>query len=207
MTRAAAIAVTVVSLLIARAGDAAADSEWSGAPRRPLGFTLGIGAGWTLPSADILAVNTVGVRLRFPCGITLEPRLRASRADTTIDVGGIETETASTTVDVTGSARFPIVTRGKTDLLFLGGAAFSWSKHNPWGDDNSSRTTTVSLLWGLAIDYWISTRWALSFNATNPLVSLLRAHEDRVGDDTDTSTNSYGAIFDPTVSVMVHLFY
>ncbi len=204
MTRASRWLATTL-LAIATPATAAAEPT---SATRPDQFTIGIGAGWSLP-ADITNVDTLSVRFRFPCGLTLEPRLRATTSNTTIDVGGVDTKSSSSTVSLTSSVRWPLVRRGRADLILHGGAGFTYSKVDDWADHDTARNTTFGLDWGLAIDYWLSSNWSLSVTATNPLLSLSRASQEQPppDDDTETSTTSFGATFDPTVVVMLHLFY
>ena len=79
---------------------------------------------------------------------------------------------------------------------------------NPDGDNNNTKTTAIGLGWGVGITYWYSRHWTLSMSAGNPLVSIAKTTREQPApvDETSTTTTAIGAIFDPTVAIMIHLY-
>jgi hypothetical protein len=174
---------------------------------RPVGFTVGIGAGYALP-ADIDQPNTAGVRFRLGGGLTFEPRVELETSQQKYEVGTSDAKDAVNTVSLITMVRVPFRSRGPFDFIFIGGALLEYVSQDPDGGDNNETDTEVALTWGLAIDYWLSSHWAFSFSAYNPLVSYVRNKQEIPGGSTQkSSTTSFGAIFDPTVVGMIHLFY
>jgi len=173
---------------------------------RPDGMSVGIGVGYSVP-AQLLEPNLASVRFRFPSGFTIEPTVVLDTARTTVKVGPAETETESTEATFAANVRLPVAGRGKIDLVLIGSAALSYQKQSPDGADNDTSTSTFSLGWGLGLDYWPKQSWCLSASATNPLFSLQRTRQEMVGQDQKTTTLDLGAIFDPGVFVMLHMFF
>jgi hypothetical protein len=190
-------------LLLASAPQALADNGAA----RPDGATFGIGAGWVLP-ADIDRPNTVGVRFRLPSGLTFEPRVELSNNQLSQELGGASNDTSTTALVLSTTARFPMQSRGPVDMVLVGGFTFDYLKVNPEGTDNNQTDSVLALVYGLSVNYWIKGRWALSFTAANPVIVRTSSTDEQVGgNDTTTTSTSIGAVFDPTVTLMVHLFY
>lgn len=176
-------------------------------PKRPLGLAFGIGAGYTLPTS-IETPNTTSARVRFASGLTLEPRLVVQSTSQTRETDVTESDDAARDLTIGTLLRYPLVQRGKYDLLLLGAAFASAQSNDPDGADNKTSTTSLSLGWGLAVDWWISDHWDLSFSATNPIFALSKTSQDQAppAGDISTTTTSIGAIWNPTISVMIHLY-
>ncbi len=175
-------------------------------PNRPDGMSVGIGAGYSIP-AQLLEPNLASVRFRFPSGLTIEPTVVLDTARTTVKVGPAETETESSEATFAANIRLPVAGRGKIDLVLIGSAGLSYQKQSPDGADNDTTSTTLALAWGLGLDYWPKQSWCLSASATNPLFSLQRTRQEMIGQDQKTTTLDIGAIFDPGVFVMLHMFF
>jgi hypothetical protein len=174
---------------------------------RPVGMTVGIGAGYSLPTS-IQTPNTTSARLRFASGLALEPRLVLQNTSTTQETDVSETTTSQRELGIASLVRIPMVSRGKFDLLLLGAAGVSIETTDPDGPDNNTNATTFAVGWGVAIDWWITEHWAVSFSATNPIFSFSKQTEEEpapVG-ETSTTTTAVGAVWDPTISVMIHIF-
>ncbi len=182
---------------------ASVEAEASG-PNRPDGMSIGIGIGYSIP-AQVLEPNLASVRFRFPSGLTVEPTVVLDTARTTVKVGPAETEASEATF--AANLRLPVAGRGKIDLVLIGSAGLSYQKQSPDGADNDTSTTTLALAWGLGLDYWPKQSWCLSASATNPLFSLQRTRQEMVPQDQRTTTLQLGAIFDPGVFVMLHMFF
>ncbi len=174
---------------------------------RPAGLAIGIGAGYSLPTS-VQTPNTTSARVRFASGLTLEPRLVVQNTSTTVETDISETSTAQRAFSIASLVRVPLVQRGKFDLLLLGAAGVGIQTTDPDGPDNNTNATTFAVGWGAAIDWWISEHWNVSFSATNPLFSLRKQTEEMPAPDGDrsTTTTTIGAVWDPTISVMIHIF-
>jgi len=175
-------------------------------PNRPDGMSVGIGIGYSIP-AQLLEPNLASVRFRFPSGLTIEPTVVLDTARTTVKLGPAETETESSEATFAANLRLPVAGRGKIDLVLIGSAGLSYQKQSPDGADNDTSTSTLALSWGLGLDYWPKQSWCLSASATNPLFSLQRTRQEMPGQDQKTTTLDLGAIFDPGVFVMLHMFF
>lgn len=174
------------------------------AAQRPDGTSVGMGAGWDLPAA-IDNLNTAGVRLRLISGLTFEPRIELSRASTTMEFGGSDTETSFTVLGLVTTVRVPVASAGPLDFIVLGGGGAAYGSTDPEGDENTVTNTAFFLVWGLSIEYWLSARWCFSVTATNPFLSLDKTSDEQ--SDTSESTTAIGIIFDPDIVAMFHLFY
>jgi len=177
-----------------------------GAAARPFGFTMGIGAGWDLPTA-LDDINTTSVRFRLGNGLTFEPRVELSSTTNSTEIGPSDTDTKISGLALVTTARMPIMSRGPVDFVALGGIGYERTSVNPEGADNTSTDSVLELVWGLSVEYWFGPRWNLSFTATNPFVSRVSSVDEGPIDDTTTTSTSFGAVFDPNVVVMIHLFY
>ncbi len=184
---------------------ASVDSGASGL-NRPEGTSVGIGVGYSVP-AQILEPNLASVRFRFPSGITFEPTVVLATARSTTEVGASEVETEASEATFATNIRLPVAGRGKIDLVLIGSAGISFDKQSPDGPDNDTSSTTLALAWGLGLDYWPKPSWCLSASATNPLFAFSRTRQEMIPQDQKTSTLSFGAIFDPGVFVMLHMFF
>lgn len=184
---------------------ASVEAEAAG-PNRPEGMSLGIGVGYSIP-AQVLEPNLASVRFRLPSGLTIEPTVVLDTARTTVKVGPAETETESSEGTFAANLRLPVAGRGKIDLVLIGSAGISYQKQSPDGSDNDTTTTTLALSWGLGLDYWPKQSWCLSASATNPLFSFSRTRQEMVPQDQKTTSLQLGAIFDPGVFVMLHMFF
>lgn len=176
------------------------------ARNRPEGMSVGIGAGYSFP-AQVLEPNLASVRFRFASGLTVEPTVVLATSRSTTELGPAETETETSEGTFATNLRFPLAGRGKIDLVLLGGAGISYQKQSPDGPDNDTTTTTLALSWGLGLDYWPKQSWCLSASATNPLFSFSRTRQEMVPQDQKSTTLSLGAIFDPAIYAMLHMFF
>ena len=70
-------------------------------------------------------------------------------------------------------------------------------------------TTTVGVGWGIGLEWFLRPHWSLSFDALNPLFSIAKTSTDRplLLSDSSRTVTTYGAVFDPTVRLMAHLFF
>lgn len=170
-------------------------------------FTIGIGAGYDLP-AELDAPNTVSVRFRLPTGLTFEPFVDLSTTGTDVEMGGADVENGAATIELGTNARIPLFRGNRADFILIGGGALTLDIDDPDGDNNDTKAFAFALNWGIAVDFWITQHWAFSFNALNPLFALSRVSEEEpVGDDTTTTNVAVGAIFEPDISFMIHLFF
>ncbi|MFN0248459.1 MAG: hypothetical protein ACKV2T_16320 [Kofleriaceae bacterium] len=174
---------------------------------RPAGMAIGLGAGYALPTS-IQTPNTTSARLRLASGLALEPRLVLQNTSSKQETDVSETSTSQRELGIGSLVRIPMVSRGKFDLLLLGAAGVSIEGTDPDGPDNNTNATTFTVGWGVAIDWWMTEHWAVSFSATNPIFSFSKQTREEpapVG-ETSTTTTVVGAVWDPTLSVMIHIF-
>ena len=55
--------------------------------------------------------------------------------------------------------------------------------------------------------YWHRPNWCFSLTGMNPLASIsMETQQNGPGDETKTTNTLFGAIFDPTIVMMLHLF-
>jgi len=191
-------------VVILAAAAAVAHSAPAAAQGRPDGLSVGLGAGWDLP-ADVTQPNTVSARFRLPSGLTIEPRVRVAVTDQVTETGSTEFGTTTTDLDLAAVLRWPLIMSGPVDFLVLGGAEMGYAKVNPDGQNNSTISTTVGLIWGLSVEYWWRSRVSIGFTATNPLIA--RSTTEMQTSDTTNKSLGIGAVFDPDILLMIHLFY
>jgi hypothetical protein len=170
---------------------------------RPEGIAFGIGVGYTLPTS-LQTPNTTSVRVRFRSGFTLEPIAVLGNESTKQDSGGATSKDSTTELTLGALARIPMIRRGKIELELLAGAGFGTVKNNPDGDDNNTTTSSINFNWGIAVSYWYSAHWNLTFSARNPLLSFAKTEREMTM--SETSTTTVAAEWAPIVSVMLHLY-
>lgn len=168
-----------------------------------IGIGLGVGnralGGVTAPGIGFLAGSSVGsVRVRLPSGLSIEPTVAMSHSD--VDFGG--ERAAATTLSGGADVRFGVARRGPVQLLGVAGVGVSTSSSD--AGDATSTWTSVQASWGLAIDYWVQRHLAVSVAAKNPLVTRSVAGNDGMA---SLSQTTYGLYLDPSIAMMVHLFY
>lgn len=172
---------------------------------RPVGMSFALGAGYSFP-ASLLDPNLASARFRFASGLTFEPTVELSTNKQTFETGPVETETETNEARLSTLVRLPIAARGKVDLQIVGGAGFGVQKTNPDGGNNDTTVTTLFATWGLGLEYWPKSRWGLSATALNPFISLNKTKQDGSPDQTTTNL-SIGAIWDPTIFAMLHMYF
>ena len=179
---------------------------------RPEAFGIGIGVGYLFP-AELDRPNITSVRFRLASGLTFEPRVSISGGDqtTSIKQPGPNPDDTSDGLFVLAfgtNVRWPMAGRGPVDLVLLGSASLDYINEDPSGDDNNASLLGISVGWGLGIDWWVSQRWAVSLSAINPLFTYRNQVNDTgPGSSTTTSTTEFGAVFNPAVVLMAHLFF
>ncbi len=176
-------------------------------PDRPTGFSIGVGVGYRFPTS-LSTPNVSSVRIRLAGGITFEPTLVFATNSHSVDVGSPMTQSA-TEIGIGALARFPLVRHRRTELELLAALDVDSLSQDP-DDENSDdvRTlTTTTLRYGIAVGTWITPHLQVSLSATNGLVSYTKNREEQgLGSVTITSDTTIGLIFDPTVTLMVHLY-
>ena len=185
------------------------------APAAASGFSVGIGAGWTLPT-DITVPNTVSARFGIMPRLVIEPIVVLSydsQANTTTFAGtSTEDDVSTLNFDITALGRYALATRGPITLAGLAGLTFGYdrTKDDPAGADNVTVTSTFGfgIGWGLGLDYQIRPWWSLTFDATNPLLAYTSTKNDPPGDGYQTTSDFlFGAIWHPTIRLMTHLYF
>lgn len=176
---------------------------------RPSGTTLAIGVGYTFgASSDITEPNTTSVRVRLPSRLQLEAVLRLQGSSSKVDDGIDESTNKAATFEVGAQAHFHVASREKTDLNAVGLVSFTHNRSNPEGADNNASSTSFGLGYGVEIQRWLGKHLAVSLGGYNPILSLDSSKQDTGGgDETKTSETSYGLVWDPTVRLLVHVYF
>lgn len=173
---------------------------------RPEGFSVGIGFGYALPNS-LETPNVTSARFRLGSGLTFEPVVRFQQSSVEVDVGQTS-KNKETTIEIGTLARYPLKTRRRVDFVLLGGAFVENVSTKPDAMDMDRSTTTFEVRYGMAIEFWISQHWQISMNALNTIFSLRKVSEQMgTGTETVTTTQTVGAIYDPVIAAMVHLYY
>lgn len=173
---------------------------------RPEGFSIGIGFGYVLPNS-LETPNVTSARFRMASGLTFEPVLRFQQSSVEIDVGS-STKNKENTIEVGSLARYPLKRRRSVDLVLLGGLFVENVSTKPDGDNMDTSTTRFEARYGMAVEFWISQHWQISMSALNTIFRTERvAEEQGPATETVTTTSTFGAIYDPVISAMVHLYY
>ena len=173
---------------------------------RPSEFSIGIGIGYLFPTS-LETPNITSVRFRLPAGLTFEPQVILANTTQTVDTG-MPVDNKTTEVGLGTVIRYPLIGRGRVDLELLGAFNINNVKQNPPGDDDETSTTTTSLTYGLAVTSWITRHWQISLTAANPVLSFTKVRQEMgVMNVLVQSQTTFGAIFDPTVALMVHLYH
>lgn len=178
------------------------------APReyRPNELSLAIGFGYALPTS-LQTPNIASVRLRLPTGLTFEPQLILASSSRDVDTGPSVKDEASE-VGVGVLARLPIVKHGRVDLELLGSLNVNQATTKPEASDMDVSTTTLSAAYGFAVTAWVNRHLQVSLSALNPIITSVKRDEEMgAGTSTVTTDQTIGLIFDPGVTVMLHLYH
>lgn len=173
---------------------------------RPEGFSVGIGFGYVLPNS-LETPNATSARFRLASGLALEPVVRFQQSSREVDVGE-STENKETTIEIGALARYPLKSRRRVDLVLIGGAFVENIATKPDAMNMDTTTTRFEARYGLAVELWLSQHWQISMSALNTVFRTERVSEEMgAGTETVTTTSTFGAIYDPVISAMVHLYY
>jgi hypothetical protein len=174
---------------------------------RPAGLAIGIGAGYALPTS-VQTPNITSARVRFASGLTLEPRVILQNTSVSQETDTTESSSSQRNLTLGSLIRVPMVQHGKFELLLLGSASIGVETTDPDGADNNTTTTSFGIGWGAAVDWWITEHWNVSFSATNPIFSFSKSSMEMPAPtgDASTTTTAVGAVWDPTISAMIHIF-
>jgi len=173
---------------------------------RPTELSIGIGIGYQFPTS-LETPNVTSVRFRLPAGLTFEPQVVLASTTQTVDTG-MAVDNKTTELGLGTAIRYPLMGHGKVDLELLGAFNINNVKQNPPGDDDETSTTTTSITYGLAVSSWITRHWQISLTAANPVLSFVKVRQEMgVANVLVQSQTTIGAIFDPTVQLMVHLYH
>ena len=173
---------------------------------RPEGFSVGIGFGYVLPNS-LETPNVTSARFRLASGLTFEPVLRFQQASLEVDVGETS-EDKETSIELGALVRYPLKHRRRVDLVLLGGAFIENIATKPELDNTDTTTTRFEARYGLAVEFWVSQHWQISMSALNTVFRTERiAEEMGAATETVTTSSTFGAIYDPIISAMVHLYY
>jgi hypothetical protein len=173
---------------------------------RPEGFSIGIGFGYVLPNS-LETPNVTSARFRLASGLTFEPVIRFQQSSVEIDVG-TSSKNKETTIEVGSLVRYPLKRRRSVDLVLLGGLFVENVATKPDTDDMDTSTTRFEARYGMAVEFWVSQHWQISMSALNTIFRTERVSEEQgPSTETVTTTSTFGAIYDPVISAMVHLYY
>lgn len=174
--------------------------------KRPEGFSVGIGFGYVLPNS-LETPNVTSARLRLGSGLTFEPVIRFQQASVEVDIGETS-EDKETTIEVGALVRYPLKRRTRVDFVLLGGAFIENVATKPEMDESDTTSTRFEARYGMAVEFWVSQHWQISMSALNTIFRTDRvAQEMGASTETVTTTSTFGAIYDPVISAMVHLYY
>jgi hypothetical protein len=173
----------------------------------PTELAFGIGFGYQFKT-NLETPNTVSASVRLPTGMTFEPFVIVrNTSDTTQNQPASSMTTTTTELALGTLVRIPVIKKARTELQVLGTVALDTTKTHPDIPDSDVRNTSVGLGWGVGIGFWITHHWQLTFDATNSILSYTST-STQTGPQTEDkkSTSDFGLIFDPTVTVMIHLY-
>lgn len=172
---------------------------------RPTGLSFGIGFGYVFPTS-LQTPNVTSVRIRLPAGLTFEPQVVFATTSDKVDTGTTATNKQSE-ITLGSLVRYPLRAHTKIDFEAIGAAAVSNRSIDPEGANNNRTITTFGVNYGLALAYWFTPHWNLSFTGTNPLFAYTRTKQEMgSGNTTVDSSTTIGLIFDPVVALMLHLY-
>lgn len=171
---------------------------------RPTPITVGVGFGWVIGGgADLFKPSVGSVRLVLSDRFTLEPFVNFSFTDNEQQtMGNTTSESDVTRLGLGAIGRVVLAARGPIDLVGLGRLAFNHQRNDAASD---TRTTSVSLGVGLGLTWFFYKNLGLSLDAINDLFTLNRLYTEQ--NDQTTTRMLAGAIWTPTVAVMLHLFF
>ncbi len=173
---------------------------------RPNDFSIGIGLGYQFPTS-LETPNVTSVRFRLRSGLTFEPQVVFANNSRTTDIGMATTDT-QTEIGLGTLVRYPLVAHNRVDLELLGSFNIDSLKTDPEGMDDVTTVTTSTLQYGFAVTSWLSRHWQISMSATNPIVAYTKNRQEQGPMNVVVNTNTtIGLIFDPTVTLMVHLYH
>jgi hypothetical protein len=173
---------------------------------RPDGFSVGIGFGYILPNS-LETPNVTSARFRLASGLTFEPVLRFQQSSVEVDIGETS-EDKETAIEIGALARYPLKRRARVDFVLLGGAFIENVSAKPEMDNADTATTRFEARYGMAVEFWVSQHWQISMSALNTIFRTERVSQEMgPATETVTTTSSFGAIYDPVISAMVHLYY
>jgi hypothetical protein len=173
----------------------------------PTELAFGIGFGYQFMQ-NLETPNAVSASVRLPSGTTFEPFLVVRNTSTTSQNQPAASMTTTTTELGLGTLlRLPVIRHTRTEFQVLGTASLDTTKTHPDVPDSDTHNTTIDLGWGIGIGLWITRHWQLTFDATNPILTYTSTSM-QTGQSTEDkkSTTDFGLIFDPTVTVMIHLY-
>jgi hypothetical protein len=204
-------------------------------PQQPWSF--GVGAGWFFPgeilapnTASVRVMIPQVVTIEPFVRLSLRRNEGTSSFETPEPNASVDDETLDHNVSLGLGAnlRFPVLHRGNLDLQVLGGVSAEHVITSPdveEGEEAEATNTFVDAVYGVGIEWFFVENIALSADALNPLVSWQRSTseakrdityfdpntgEERNGTSVEVLENtslSVGAVFRPTVRVMLHLYF
>jgi hypothetical protein len=182
----------------------AAPVSAAAATARPDGMSFGLGINYVLGGAELDRPDGASLRLRLASGLTLEPFVRlATHGQSSMDG---DVKNAQNEFFLGSNVRLPLMSRGKVDLVGQAGGSLGVFINDPDGDDNNTTTTSFLIDYGLSVEYWVNTNWALSFTARNRFLRYEKISQ-QVSDNLTATNTDVGLIWDPVVDLAVHLFY
>lgn len=183
---------------------------------RPEGKSLGIGMGYSSTTLINVGIENVGApdvvsaRFRMDSGLTIEPSVTLAVETGSSKVGTAPAD-STTGVDIIfgGNVRKPFWSRNRVEAIFIVGAELAVGSDTAkvGGAKTTSTAFLVGANYGVGVEYFPRAHWSLSLDATNPIINLVSAQSKAGGVKTTTSNIFFGAVFDPTVRLMWHLYY
>lgn len=175
---------------------------------QPDEISVGIGIGYVFPTS-VETPNAASAKVRLPNGVEIGPRVIATSSSDKTDDGMGNTSTQKLSeIGITAAAWIPVVHHGKFELYLVGAAGFDKQTTSPPTPDNDKTVTTIDIAWGVGIGYWITRHWELSLDASNPLFTSTKTEQQNGPGMTMSETvSTFGLVFDPTISLFIHLWH
>ncbi len=171
------------------------------------GIHFAIGLGYLIGAQSVEVPNVTSVRLRLPTGLTFEPLVTFTNDSQTTTVNDVDSTTKITDLGVGALVRYPLIRGGRLDFEIVGDFLFDYQKTTPPVTNEDSSSTTFQIAWGVALQYWITRHWDVSLTGTNAIFTYTQQDTQMgAGMDMKMSDSTFGIVFAPVITAMIHLY-
>ena len=182
---------------------------------RPTGRSIGIGFGYTMPGTSFSTPNTISARLQLKQTLTLEPIARLDVSSSNGKIGTVKNSSTSFALFAGTALRKRLAARQMVDAVGIlqVGVGVNSSSGKTAGVTTSLTEVSLGSSWGLGAEFWPKQHWSISLDATNPLLSVGNTSGKQPDPASgaivkESSTTIFaGAVWDPSVVLMTHLYY